>query len=186
MKSLILLVSFFASAAALACPSGNLCSSDRVIDSADKLGTVQEVFSNGQATVHLDGYGTYTRAVSSLGKGVRCNNHICVGDRVIDSYEYLGTVEEVFDNGKSAVHFDVYGTYIRPTSSLGKGFRCIESVCVNNRVIDSNNNTGTIRELFDNGKSAVYLDGYGTYIRSFSSLGIKLSCRLRDACSCRN
>ena len=170
----------------MTCPSGNLCSADRVIDSADNLGTVQEFFSNGQATIYLDGYGTYTRSVSSLGKGVRCSNHICVGDGVIESAENLGTVKEVFDNRKSSVYLDGYGTYIRSTSTLGKGFRCIESVCVNDRAIDNANNTGPIKELFDNGKSSVYLDGYGTYIRSFSSLGIQLNCSLRENCSCRN
>jgi|JI6StandDraft_1071083.scaffolds.fasta_scaffold89345_1 hypothetical protein len=134
MKSLILIVSFFASAVAMACPSDRLCSSDRVIDSGDNVGTVKEVFSNGQATVYLDGFGTYTRSTSALGKGVACDRHICVDDRVIDSGENVGTVIEVFDNGKSKV----------------------------------------------------YLDGFGTYIRSFSSLGIQLNCSLRENCSCRN
>jgi hypothetical protein len=134
MKSLIVLASLLATSIAMACPSNRLCSSDRVIDSGENVGTVKEVFSNGQATVYLDGFGTYTSS----------------------------------------------------TSSLGKGFRCIENVCVNDRAIDRENNTGTIKELFDNGKSKVYLDGLGTYIRSFSSLGIELNCSLRENCSCRN
>jgi hypothetical protein len=170
----------------MGCPSDRLCSNDRVIDYRDHVGTVVEVFSNGQATVDLDGFGTYARSSSALGKGVTCDGHICVGDRVIDSGDNVGTVKEVFDNGRSKVDLDRFGTEIRSTSFLGKGFRCIENVCVNDRAIDNRNKRGTIKELFDNGKSKVYLDGFGTYIRSFYSLGIKLNCNLRDNCTCRN
>lgn len=189
MKSLIVLASILATSIAMACPSDRMCSGDRMIDSSENVGRVLEVFSNGQARVDLDRYtGTYIRQVNTLGKGVGCFQHICVGDRIVDSSENVGTVKEVFDNGKARVDLDRYtGTYIRQVNTLGKGFSCIESVCVNDRMIDSSQKTGRILELFDNGKARVDFDRYtGTYIRSFVSLGIQLNCNLRENCSCRN
>lgn len=182
----IVLVSLLATSIAMACPSDRLCPSDRIIDSQGNVGTVKKVFENGQAKVYFDGIGNYTRSTSSLGKGVDCHKHICVGDRVIDKGEYVGTVKEVFDNGRAKIFFDNFGKYIRKTQSLGKGFRCIENVCVNDRVIDKRNFTGKIKEVFDNGKAKVYLDGFGHSIRSFSALGIELNCSLRENCSYRN
>lgn len=189
MKSLILLVSFFASAVVMACPSGNLCKGDRIVDSSNNVGSVLDVFSNGKAQVSLDGYyNTYTRNVRELGKGVQCNQHICAGDRIVDSSNNVGKAVEVFDNGKAKVSLDgYYNYYIRNIQNLGKGYRCIENVCEGDRIIDSANNTGRVVELFDNGKAKVSLDGYHNYyIRSFQSLGIELNCSLRDNCSCRN
>jgi preprotein translocase subunit YajC len=104
--------------------AGNICVGDRVIDSGGHLGTVLEVFSNGLAIVYLDDLGTYNRSALSLGKGVLCNNHVCVNDRVIDSGGHLGTVLEVFDNGNSSVYLDGLGPYIRSISSLSIQLNC--------------------------------------------------------------
>jgi hypothetical protein len=189
MKSLILIVSFLTSSMALACPSGNLCKGDRIVDSSNNVGFVLDVFSNGKAQVSLDRYyGTFIRNVSDLGKGVRCNQHICEGDRIVDSSNHVGKAVEVFDNGKSKVSLDSdFGYFIRSINDLGKGYRCIENLCEGDRIIDSSNNMGKAVEIFDNGKVKVSLDSdFGYFIRSFQSLGIELNCRLRDNCSCRN
>lgn len=166
-----------------------ICENDRIIDSSGNFGTAVEVFNNGKAKVSLDNYsGYYTRTISSLGKGQRSVDRLRQGDRVIDSSGNVGTVKEVFNNGKARVELDSYSdTYIRSIDSLGKGYRCIDGICVGNRIMDSSSNVGTVKELFDNGKARVELDRYsGTYIRSFDNLGIELRCQLRVNCSCEN
>lgn len=126
--------------------------------------------------------------MTELGKGVQCNLHICMGDRIIDSSNYVGKAVEVFDNGRAKVSLDGYNIYyIRGISELGKGYRCIENFCKGDRIIDSSNYTGKAEEIFDNGQVKVSLDGFfNFYIRSFQSLGIELNCRLRENCSCQN
>lgn len=187
MSSLLILVTFFVTSMALACPSNDrLCFWGRIIDSKGMVGNVKEVFSNGQASVYLDSYGTVIAPVATLGKGVQCHKNLCVKDRIIDSKNMTGQVIELFDNGQARVYLDNYGYQIRSVSSLGKGFRCIENVCINSRTIDSLHRTGKIIELFDNGKARVYFDNYGYRISPFSDIGIELKCSLRENCSCQN
>jgi len=185
MKSFILLASFLATSIAMACPSDKLCNGDRIIDSSNNIGEVIEVFSNGKAKVLFDGS---FRNTNNLGKGYRCIESVCSGDRIIDSSNNIGEVIEVFSNGKAKVLFDGSFSYsFRNTNNLGKGYRCIESVCSGDRIMDTSNNVGKIVEVFDNGKTKVLFDGSFSYsFRLFSSLGIELNCRLRENCSCRN
>lgn len=192
MKTLITLASLLATSIAMACSSDQLCIGDRIIDSQSYVGTVLEVFSNGKTKISLDGgpYSSYLRDTSSLGKGVKCHNNICVDDRIINGQGYSGKVLEVFNNGKARVYFDgsSYSSSISNISELGKAFRCIENLCVNDRIVDSKNMTGTVLEIFDTGKVKVHLDGssYSSTVRTFSELGIELTCSLRETCSRRN
>jgi hypothetical protein len=162
------------------------CCGDLVIDTSNDLGRVVEVFTNGQARVNYDHYGVYPVSINKLSKATSCSAHICVGDRTMDTSNDVGTVKEVFDNGKAQVKYDKYGLYIVEINKLGKGWRCIENACVGDRVMDTSNDTGSILELFDNGKARVNYDHYGVYPVDFSKLGLRLNCRLRDNCSCRN
>ncbi len=189
MKNIAFVFALLASTAALACPVDRICVGNRIIDGSDDVGSVVEVFSNGQAKVSLDAYsGYYFRSVKNLGKGIDCLDGICMKDRAMDGSEHVGTVVEVFSNGKAKLSLDAYsGYYVRRVANLGKGFRCIEDVCVDTRIIDSSNNVGTIVELFDNGKAKVSLDAYsGYYVRSLEEMGIELKCELRKDCACKN
>lgn len=197
MKSLIVFASFLATSIAMACPADRLCSGDRVINSSDGVGTVVEVFSNGKATVSFDSYyGIFIKNVRSLKKGQKCFKKFCEGDRIIDSDDNFGKIKEIFENGKAKISLDFYfglpvidayhGLFIRDLNTSGKGFRCIENICVGERVVDGSSRTGRIDELFDNGKAKVLLDSGYLSIQSFRSFGIKLNCRLRENCSCQN
>jgi translation initiation factor IF-1 len=112
-----------------------------------------------------------------LGKGTQCNGNICVEDRVIDRSNLVGKVIEVFDSGKAEVQLDGShsGPSIRDVNELGKGVRCIENLCVDNRIVDRSNLVGKVIEVFDSGKAEVQLDGShsGPSIRSFEELQVE-------------
>ena len=92
------------------------CATDRVIKNGKKVGTVIEVFSNGQLSVRPDGGSTYEREIwpaSSLGKGIGCTpKNICVNAR-INQGSSAATVIEVFDNNYLSVHPDGEYKYSR-------------------------------------------------------------------------
>jgi hypothetical protein len=118
--------------------ASRICVGDRVIDLGDFTATVVEAFSNGQMRVNFDGYdGLDTVSVDWLAKSVRCYRKFCENDRVIDARGDVGTVQLVFDNGKTKVKFDGYiGWDTVPVSDLSKATSCVRQVCVNSRVID--------------------------------------------------
>ena len=174
MKSLVVLISFFATSIAMACATPGLCVGDRVIDSVGDRGNIKEVFSNGIANVFIDRRGDYPRSLSALGVKTECSDNICFGERVMTPREDIGTVEEVFSDGQIVVTIDHRGDYVYAAKTLSKSVQCIESVCVKDRAIDFENSVGTIKEIFSNGKANVTLDRRGDYIRLISKLGIQV------------
>ena len=96
----------------------------------------------------------------------RCPYHICVGDRVIDNNDFPGKVIELFNNDKIKVHFDGYSSKgtIRSVNGLYKSYRCNYryKICVNDRVIDRNNYSGKVIEVFHNGKTRIHFDGFSS------------------------
>ena len=57
----------------------HLCRDDRVVDQYGNAGTVIEIFSNGVASLALDGYRRkVTRSMNTLGLGIHCDgSHGC-------------------------------------------------------------------------------------------------------------
>ncbi len=109
-----------------------------------------------------------------------------VGDRIIDQWGNPGVVSELYSSQKAKVTLDPQD-YVREISFLGKGYRCMEDVCVGRKVIDQWNNEGTIVEIFDNGMVRLkHSLGGAIYTRRLAELGISLDC-LRDmSCRCHN
>jgi translation initiation factor IF-1 len=199
MKSLILVASLLASSLAMASkfelnPTQGKATEQgvkqgRIIDAGENVGTVLETFSNGKARVKFDNYSEdYVREINTLASAIRCDNDICMEDRIIDSAGNAGKVIEVFANGKALVRLDSYSSeYIRQTKQLGKGFRCFEKICQGDRIIDASNNTGTVKEIFSNGRALVAFDNYSElYVRSLESLGVSTTCRQASRCELKN
>ncbi len=184
MKNLILFSLVMSSFSVFA--SEKICQGTRVIDGSNYTGVVVEVFSNGIAKVKLDSYsGLYDRSVKGLAAAVECKDRFCINDRVIDDSNNPGDIKEIFDNGIAKVIFDLkpaIGLHARSIRGLGKGFRCVENACVNDRVMDGND-PGNIVEIFDNGIAKVKLDSYpGLYDRSLKGLGFKETCSSSAPC----
>ncbi|MBI4348966.1 MAG: hypothetical protein HY553_19165 [Elusimicrobia bacterium] len=100
---------------------------DRVLDAADEIATVVEVFSNGQAKIQYS-FTSKVVALSSLANEVRgrpaetraaCLNGLCVGDRVIDQGGSVGTLNAIYSNGKAEVRYS-FSSPIVSLASLAK------------------------------------------------------------------
>jgi preprotein translocase subunit YajC len=167
-----------------ACLQNEICVGDRVMESANRLANVLEVSEQGVAVLKLDDkMFAVNRAVSSLSKKIKCYQNICGGDRVLDGAEQIGTVTEVFDNGKAQVKFETGASDIRIAITLGKSVECIEKVCVQQNIKGAGDNAGTILELFDSGKVLVKLDNsVFPRVRSFLSLDIQAPCKIKENC----
>lgn len=106
------------------------------------------------------------------------NGGPAVGERVVDSHFGAGTVREAFTNGTVKVDFDTWGGYkYRDIGSLGKGVRCHNGLCQNNRVVDPYYGAGNAEEVFTNGTAKVNFDTWGgRKYRNIGSLGVGVDC----------
>jgi len=159
----------------------NVCKNEKVIDNENDSGRVLRVFDNGKALVDFDKYKKhYIKNIRSLSKVTtnRCLGNFCIGSKVIDSENDIGRILEVFDNGKALIDYDKYNKhYVRKTRNLALSYRCSDGLCVGDRVIDNENNTGRVLTIFDDGKVQIDYDNYNRhYVRTLRSLGYKIDC----------
>jgi translation initiation factor IF-1 len=110
------------------------------------------------------------------------------GDRVVDANFHTGTITEVFPQGKIKFKTDGLLGHIadatRNSNEIFKAYPCVENICVGTRVVDSFGISGTIKEIFTNGKVKFELDGYmglmGLADRDFQSLGYTIDCKKKS------
>ena len=102
----------------------HICKNDRVTFNS-RAGKVLEVFDNGTARIDMDDSMTNAyKDVSEIGKGFRCVEEICQGDRVEFSGR-VGKALEVFDNGIVRIDMDDSMTNAyRSMFDLGYETRC--------------------------------------------------------------
>ncbi len=108
------------------------------------------------------------------------------GDRIIDQYGNTGAVHSLFTNGTAEIFLDDFPSqsFVRSLSTLGKGYKCINSLCVGKKIVDQYGNVGILEELFHNGMASISLFMYdGFFSRDLSSLGIHLSCISDETCN---
>ena len=111
------------------------------------------------------------------------------GDRVIDQYGNTGDVLRLYSDLNAEIILDAYPdtSFIRPLSSLGKAYRCVEHICVGRRIVDQFGNSGKINEIFHNGISCITLEHQpGYFTRTLRSLGIHLDCLADATCSLKS
>jgi membrane protein implicated in regulation of membrane protease activity len=101
-----------------------VCRNDRV-NFGSRAGRVLEVFDNGTARIDMDdSYTNSYKDVSEIGKGFRCVEDICQGDRV-EFNGRVGKALEVFDNGIVRIDMDdSYTNAYKEMSDLGYEVRC--------------------------------------------------------------
>lgn len=162
--------------------SESICAGDRVIDERGNRGYVDEVYSNKKALVRFDRLNDAVVSVHMLSRASRCENKICVYDRVIDWDLRRGYVMEVFENGKAYVEFDKSMGGIVHTSRLSRAWRCVEGICVGAHVMDVSNFTGYIGELFANGMAFVNYQRIQSRVVSLSILGYEVHCLATQSC----
>ena len=111
------------------------------------------------------------------------------GDRVVDQYGNTGDVMRLYSNQTAEIILDAYPdtSYIRPLSSLGKAYRCVEDICIGKKIVDQYGNPGRIYEIFHNGISCITLEHQlGYFTRTLISLGINLDCLENATCSLKS
>jgi hypothetical protein len=142
-----------------------VCKRSRVIDTRRGTGKVYEVFTNGVAKVMFDNELGYRYLnVKELGVGIKCYRDVCEKSRIIDTRRVTGKVYEVFTNGIAKVMFDdELGYRHLNIKDLGVGVDCYEGICVKNRVINSANVPGTVKEVFNNGMAKIMFDNELAY-----------------------
>ncbi len=116
--------------------------------------------------------GTIAPRMSALG------GPICVGDRVMNFDRGAGTVVEVSAQGPALVQFDRWTAPLYcPIDSLGKGVRCHNGFCENNRVVDPDLGAGMVVEIFNNGIAVVQFDLWPAQFRMLANLRIDAQCQ---------
>lgn len=138
--------------------------------SSDYVGTVQEIFRSGKATVRFKGYsGTSVVHVTKLGRALNCHSDLCAGERVIfdGSEKYVGTVRAVYSNGRAQIKFDGYSdTSFIGISRLAKGVSSKSGLRLDDRVLLSTGTddyVGKVMEIFSDGTTKIKFDGYSGY-----------------------
>ena len=82
-----------------------------------------------------------------------------------------GTAAEVSADGTALVQFDRWTAPLRcPIESLGKGVRCHNGFCENDRVVDPDLGAGMVVEVFDNGIAVVQFDLWPAQSRMMANL----------------
>ncbi len=91
-------------------------------------------------------------------------NGFSVGLRVIDQFNEIGSVTEIYNNGRVRVHFDLGSKLIRSTRNLSKKTRCYRNICQGQKVMDSfnSNQKAWVTEIFENGMALVIYEGMAT------------------------
>ena len=101
----------------------SLCKDDKVMDVFGWSGFVTS-FDEAKDMVEVElahGPGTYSFPYAELGKSVECFEKICVEDKVIDKYNEVDIVLEIYTHGKARVYSpDRDGEFIMDTKTLIK------------------------------------------------------------------
>ena len=101
-----------------------ICRNDRV-NFGNRAGKVYEVFDNGTVRIVMDdSYNDAYKDVTEIGKGFRCVEDICQGDRV-EFNGRTGKTLEAFDNGTVRISMDdSYNNAYKSMYDLGYEVRC--------------------------------------------------------------
>ncbi len=160
---------------------GQVCRGDQVVDNDNDAGTVLRVYENGRAYIdyfHLNKH--YVRTIRQLSKSSnnQCYGRLCKGSIVIDNENDIGTILQVYDNGKILIDYiHLRKHYYKTANQLSLSYRCSDGLCVGDRIIDNENDTGKVLRIFDNGAVQIDYDGYRKhYIKHIHSLGHKVQC----------
>lgn len=154
-------------------PDRAVCEGDTLITSGNYTGRALLTFQNGKVQVTLDGYSSSSIYTSNnLAREAREYDRFTARDRILTSGNYVGTINNVYENGKAKVTLDGYsGSSIYNTYDLGRGVYSYGGFYQGDRIITSGNYPGNIVEIFTSGKATVKLDGYsGNSVYNLSTL----------------
>jgi len=182
MKYTLVLTMLLITGVSFACDNARICVDDRIIDTENDTGRIVAIFSNGKVKVDWDKstYGTTVTTLRRIFKSVTCVDHLCIDDNVIDNENDTGRVIEAFTNGKTKIDWDKssYGVTIKSSSNLWTSTSCTLELCLGDRIIDNENDTGKVIALYSNGKAKIDWDksSYGVTISNIRQLSKSYRC----------
>jgi uncharacterized protein YdbL (DUF1318 family) len=144
-----------------------------VINSNDYIGKVNHVFANGSVQYTIEGYEPMVSNVKTLAAQVASlpgHADLFAGVTVINANEYIGTVNQVFSNGKVQYTIPGYEPSISNISQLSALVKDMGPLRPGTVVINSNDYIGTVREIFADGNVQYVIPGYEPSISKASTL----------------
>lgn len=114
---------------------------------------------------------------ASISSAACLPNTLCAGDRVMDSANRLASVLSVSNQGVAQIKLDDRTFPVnRAVSALSKKINCYQNICTEDRILDGAEQTGTVAEVFDNGKVQIKFDNGTVDIRIAVTLGKSVEC----------
>jgi hypothetical protein len=140
---------------------GNLSKGKIIIDSYDYIGKVNSLYKDGRIQYTRNGYsGKKITKGTQLKIKIEKLNGLAAGFRVIDDYDYIGTILNIFEDGRIQYTRNGYSGK-KITKSLVKELEILPSGLKKNTVVlDDYDYVSTINYVFADGRAQYRRDGY--------------------------
>ncbi len=159
-----------------------VCPGDRVVTHDNIVGTVRAV-NPFQGTIAIQSSSSgniYTRPKTTLALGEGCLEMYCVGDRVVNNKNIIGTVIAVNPyRGTIAFQSSSSGyVYTEDLSGFALGLGCLKGVCIQDKVISADNIVGKILAVnsFDGNVAFISLSSGNVYTRPVETFSLTTYC----------
>lgn len=163
---------------ALVASDGPLTDGTVVIDASDEIGAVQKIFENGDVQYVIPGYSPSIANAASLSPLVMSIGALAHGVSVIDASQEIGTINQLFANGRVQYVIPGYNPSIANANTLSPQVAAASGypdVVVGTLVVDASNEVGTVHEVFANGEVQYTIPGYNPSIANASALSPEVS-----------
>ncbi|MBI3558518.1 MAG: hypothetical protein HY074_19790 [Deltaproteobacteria bacterium] len=141
-----------------------------VIDSSERVGTVEMVFGNGKVQYNVDGYNPLITGIASLSPEVKSIDSLKPRVTIIDAGNRIGTVRNLFANRKVIYLVSGYNPLFAEAKTLNIRVEKIGALTPGTTIIDSSDRVGSVAQLFANGKAQYNVPGYNPLIDMVGSL----------------
>jgi hypothetical protein len=153
-------------------------------------GSVESIYSGSVIYIKTDFKRSYVyRDNSDVGFGVDCAGRICAGDEIVFKANDVlnsGKVHEVFSNQTVNIGGTSHFPIVKALTEVGKSYRCVENLCIGEKLNLDSYGVATIIKVFDNG--IVYLkisksssDASGVYsFKTFNEIGFSETCLVNN------
>jgi hypothetical protein len=157
---------------------GQLAVGVTVMDNNELIGTVTELFANGEVQYLIPGYSASITQASNLSIKVDSIGALHAGVTIIDNNELIGAVKQLFANRKVQYLIPGYSASITSASNLAIQVDSLpESPGIKKDVlvVDNNDLVGTVKMIFVNHKVQYTVPGYSASITNASNLSPEVS-----------
>ena len=134
----------------------------RVIDAYNEAGVVKIVFSNGKVQYLKDNYSSPSVVNAGLSTVISTMGALSSGTVVIDSYNELGKIVTIYQDGRVEYLKEGYSSSNIAKSGLVPLVASYQDLAPNTVVIDSYNETGVVQKAFADGRIQYLKQSYSS------------------------